>query len=415
MDEPTFYTNALSASQVAAHHAAATTNAAGYAAQILAQHPAGYWRFDETLNPPVAANSGSLGSACDGVYLNWSTTIPDLRAPTWPGLETTNMVLQVFGTNGQVVIPPLNLNTNTVTFECLFKCSGAQQSYAGLIMHRNLGGGGASACGLGFRGVNSDLGYDWNDAANTYTWDSGLMPPDGQWTYAAVAISSTQAVIYMCDGTTWSTATHSASHAAQPFAGMTRVGTDGGTNRWFNGLIDEAAIYNATLTQNQLRTHALAAFGNTNQPLFTQLPASQTVTLGTTVTFSAATVGTPTILYQWQKDGVSLTGATNLPLSLPSVDYTNAGQYRLGTTNGYGGVLSPSATLVVLPPASVTNLTYRTSGTSSAPRLDLIWPSGTLYSADDLAGPWAIVSSAAPPYYSITISPGSPRKFFRVQ
>ena len=196
---------------------------------------------------------------------------------------------------------------------------------------------------------------------------------------------------------------------------MTRVGTDGGTNRWFNGLIDEAAIYNVTLSQAQLRAHALAAFGNTNQPLFTQLPGSQTVGLGTTVAFNAATVGAPTILYRWQKDGVSLPGATNLTLSLPSVDYTNAGQYRLGATNGYGGVLSPPATLVVLPPPSVTNLTYRISGTLAAFRLELIWPSGTLYSANELAGPWTVVGGAAAPYYSVTINPAASKKFFRVQ
>jgi hypothetical protein len=415
MDEPAFYTNALSLSQVAAHYAAATTNAAGYAAHVLAHNPAGYWRFNEMLTPPAATNSGSGGPDGNGLYLNWSATMPDLQAPAVPGLETTNRVLQLFGTNGQVIIPPLNLNTNTVTFECLLKRNGAQQSYAGLIMHRNADGGGASACGLGFRGAYSHLGYYWNDAANTYTWDSGLTPPDGQWCYIALAISPAQAAICMCDGTTWSTATHSVSHAVQPFAGLTRIGTDGGTNRWFNGLIDEAAIYNTTLSQTQLRTHALAAFGNTNQPLFTQWPSSRTVELGSTVAFNAATVGAPTILYQWQKDGVNLPGATNLGLSLPSVDYTNAGQYRLGANNGYGGVLSPPATLVVLPPPSVTNLTYRTSGTVAAPRLDLIWPSGTLYSADELAGPWVVVGGAAAPFYSITINPDASKKFFRVQ
>ena len=323
--------------------------------------------------------------------------------------------MQLFGTNGQVVIPPLNLNTNTVTFECLIKRNGSQQNYAGLIMHRNTDGGGASACGLGFRGAYSHLGYNWNDAANTYTWDSGLTPPNGQWAYVALAVGPSQATICLCDGTTWSTATRSLSHAAQAFAGLTRIGTDGGTNRWFNGLIDEAAIYNQTLSPTQLRTHALAAFGNTNQPLFTQVPASRTIELGSPVTFTAATVGPGTIAYQWQKDGVTLSGATSVPLSLPSVDYTHAGQYRVGATNSHGGVLSPAATLIVAPPASVTNLTYRMAGTPSAPSLGLIWPEGALYSAEGLTGPWIIVSNALAPYCEIPIAPGTPRRFFRVQ
>ncbi|HOX56177.1 MAG TPA: sialidase domain-containing protein [Candidatus Paceibacterota bacterium] len=415
MDEAAFYTSALSASQVAAHCAAATTNAAGYAAQVLAHNPAGYWRLDDGLTPPKAANSGSLGPAAEGDYLNWSTTVAELQSPEWPGLETTNRALQVCGTNGQVVVPALNLNTNAVTFECLIKRNGPQQNHAGLIMHRNADGGGASACGLGFRGAYSHLGYNWNDAPGAYTWDSGLTPPDGQWCYVALAVSATQAVLCMCDGTTWSTVTRMASHAVQPFAGLTRFGSDGGTNRWFNGLMDEVAIYKATLSQAQLRAHALAAFGNTNQPLFMQVPQSQTVELGSTVVLSAGTVGSPTILYQWQKDGVPLAGATGLNLTLTNVDYTDAGVYRLGATNGSGGVLSPAATLVVWPPVSVTNLTYRVSSGESGSSLELIWPAGTLYSADDLMGLWTIVSEATLPYYKVAIAPATPQKFFRAQ
>jgi len=416
LDEPAFYTNALSASQVAAHYAAATTNAAGYAAQILAQHPAGYWPFNEMLNPPVAANSGGSYTAGNGAYLNWSTTVPDLQAPACPGLEPTNSVLQLFGTNGQVLLPPLNLNTNTVTFECWLKRNGSQSSFAGLVMHRDADTSGA--CGLGFHGSSNHLGYWWNDAVNTYNWDSGLLPPDGQWTYAALTISSIQAVINMCDGTTWSAATNPVSHAVQPFAGLTRIGSDGGlSGHWFNGWLDEVAIYNAALTQTQLRTHALSAFGNTNQPLFTQLPASQTVQFGTTVSFNAAAVGVPAILCQWQKNGANLAGATNLALMLPSVDYTNAGQYSLAATNNYGGVLSPAATLTVMPPSWVTNLTYRilASGSGSGQNLGLIWPTGTLYSATNVAGPWTVVSGAALPYYQVPINPATPSLFFKAK
>ena len=52
-DEAAFYTNALTADQVAAHYAAATTNAAGYAAQILAHNPPGSWRFNARFTTSV--------------------------------------------------------------------------------------------------------------------------------------------------------------------------------------------------------------------------------------------------------------------------------------------------------------------------------------------------------------------------
>ena len=72
LDEVAVFPSLLSAAQVKAHFDAATTNNAGYGAQILAAGPAGYWHLDEPAvtppNPstfPVLANSGSLGSAAD--------------------------------------------------------------------------------------------------------------------------------------------------------------------------------------------------------------------------------------------------------------------------------------------------------------------------------------------------------------
>jgi hypothetical protein len=61
IDEVTYYTNYLTESQVKAHFDAATTNAAGYRAQILAGNPALYFRLDEPALP-ISANLGSLGA-----------------------------------------------------------------------------------------------------------------------------------------------------------------------------------------------------------------------------------------------------------------------------------------------------------------------------------------------------------------
>jgi hypothetical protein len=282
-------------------------------------------------------------------------------------------------------------------------------------MHRDLGGGGSSGCGLDFYSTNNHLGYCWNDAPNTYNWDSGLIPAFGQWSYAALAVSPAQAVLCLCDGTTWKTATNTVSHAVQAFAGPIRIGADGGTNRWFNGEIDETAIYNKTLSPAQLLAHALAGFGNTNQPIFTTWPMSQTVQAGSTATFSAVVAGTPPLVLQWGANGRNIPNATNLSLVIPQADYTNAGPYQLGATNGYGGVLSPTVTLVVMPPASVTNLTFRVLNGASGMSLGLIWPAGTLYSANSITGPWTVVSGATLPYYQVPINPTFATRFFRVQ
>src|SRR5207249_895162 len=57
VDEVAVYASALSASTIAAHYAAATTNNAGYGAQILAANPAGYWNLNEPAVSPPSADS----------------------------------------------------------------------------------------------------------------------------------------------------------------------------------------------------------------------------------------------------------------------------------------------------------------------------------------------------------------------
>jgi hypothetical protein len=161
MNEVAIYGTALSSNVVQAHYQAATTNAAGYATQILAANPVGYWRLNEAPDPwPVAANSSSLGTNVNGGYQYWSTTTTDLDSPTYPGFETSNTVFEPSGTNGVVAVPALNLNTNTVTMECLLKRNGDEPSYAGVIFHR---GGGGTATGLDFHDTSNNLGYHWSD------------------------------------------------------------------------------------------------------------------------------------------------------------------------------------------------------------------------------------------------------------
>src|ERR1035438_6985048 len=93
---------------------------------------------------PVAANSGSGGSALNGHYHYASSTTPDLQSPTYGGFATTNTVAQLPGANSFVEVPALNLNSATATFECWLRRNGNQAPYTGLLFDRN----GGSSTGL---------------------------------------------------------------------------------------------------------------------------------------------------------------------------------------------------------------------------------------------------------------------------
>jgi hypothetical protein len=359
VDLPAIYNYALTSNQVVAHYAAHTTNAAGYDAVILGDKPAGFWEFSEKFNPPPARNSSSAGATFNGAYYGKSTTTEDFDAPAYPGLEATNWALNVSSGNGSaVVIPPLNLNTNAITFECMIKPSTDQAAFAGVVVHRDVLWRN-SACGINFAN-STTLGYVWNaNALNTYTFNFGLQPPEGSWSYVALTISSTAATMYMFDGTNWSSNTdfNNSSFAPQAFTGPTCVGIDPASSNSFKGEIDEVAIYNQTLTAGQLQTHALAAFGGLGAPqpaggISAPVQSPDAVYAGVPFTLLLDCVGT-NLTYQWQTgDGntqTNIPGATNaLYVNLnPSV--SDPGNYDVIVTDASGSITSSVVNVYVNP------------------------------------------------------------------
>ena len=83
-------------------------------------------------------------------------------------------------------------------------------------------------------------------------------------------------------------------------------------------------------------------------PTLATQPQSATVAVGASVTFSAFASGTPTPAYQWQKNGVNISGATGTSYTLASVSPGDAGGYTVVATNPSGSVTSTVALLAVM-------------------------------------------------------------------
>ena len=99
-------------------------------------------------------------------------------------------------------------------------------------------------------------------------------------------------------------------------------------------------------------------------PSITTQPASQTVTVGQSATFLVAASGTTPLSYQWQKNGVAISGATSSAYTTPVTTSADSGsQFAVAVSNSSGTVLSSIATLTVKLTAgqlmaSTTNLSY---------------------------------------------------------
>ena len=88
-------------------------------------------------------------------------------------------------------------------------------------------------------------------------------------------------------------------------------------------------------------------------PVITSQPAGASIAAGRPVAFSVVASGTSPLGYQWRKDGVAISGATNMTFSIGLATTVDGGSYDVVVSNVYGSVTSASAVLLVSPSAFV--------------------------------------------------------------
>lgn len=101
-------------------------------------------------------------------------------------------------------------------------------------------------------------------------------------------------------------------------------------------------------------------YTTTTAPVITTQPQSITVAQGNPASFSVTATGTPPLSYQWRKNGVNISGATNSTYTIPSVAPSHAGNYSVVVTNSAGSATSNNATLTVTSPNQVPLATITT-------------------------------------------------------
>jgi glucose/arabinose dehydrogenase len=131
-------------------------------------------------------------------------------------------------------------------------------------------------------------------------------------------------------------------------------------------------------------------------PSITSHPANATVAAGQSASFTVAASGTAPLAFQWQRNGVSIAGATAPTFTLTTTAADNAATFRAVVSNVSGSATSNAATLTVLnnnaPTGTITaptnGTTYRGgqvftfSGTGTDPENGTLPPSAFTWRVD---------------------------------
>lgn len=304
-------------------------------------NPVAFYPLNETGDPALGTTLAfDYGSGLNGTYgtavLNGFNSIAGpLAADGFAGFAAGNKAAQFanLAVASRVQVAPWNLNTNTVTITAWINPSGPQTPNNALAFCR----GGGTVAGLSYCSVldaptgNSVLAYNWNNEGETYSWNSGLTPPIGQWSFVALVVTPTNATIHLMNTNGLASATRAYSQAVQAFGGTTLIGDDSNTAdgaRAFYGRMDDVAVFGNALSKSQLVVLYAAANGAVNYaPILAAQPVSQALFVGQTVQFTVVGGGTDPLSYQWQSgpsggpyvnlsDGGKITGATTASLTI---------------------------------------------------------------------------------------------------
>ncbi len=345
LDEVALYSSILTPAQIAERYANGTsqTPSPAYNQLVLAQQPLAYWRLGEGPLPPLptAANAGSLGPAANGSYINGAFNQE-------PGALPGNAAAAFDGANDKIDVPFLpELNNPTAySIECWAMVMGGTGNHRSPLSSRD----DAPQRGYIFYAAPADTWEFWTGTGSG--WHSLVGPTflEGSW-YHLVGTYNGATKLFYVNGELVGAATSTTSpNTARPL----RIGagaTEGAGNYFFNGLVDEVAVYPTVLTPSRVYNHFKTGSGVEPNPVFptvVQEPQGLTVFLNQPASFSVLALGSLPLQYQWKLNGNDIPGANGSTYSIPSASLADNGDYTVEISNAAGPALSAPATLNVL-------------------------------------------------------------------
>ena len=221
------------------------------------------------LDAGVLSSYPGSGTTWTDLSGNGNTgTLTNMEIPS--DYSSTNGGSLTFDGVNEYVVCTGSLTLTAATFIAWINRASVQGTNPGIIFSRS-----PTATGMNFR--FDDLGYHWNDSSFTYNWASGLVIPQA-WCMCAITVTSSLATGYLYQASGLTTATNSVSHSSTTMSSI-RVAVDAFENRYYNGSVSQALIYNRALTAQEIQQNYLA----TKSRYFSNLPVASSIP-GTIIT-----------------------------------------------------------------------------------------------------------------------------------
>jgi hypothetical protein len=344
-----------------------------------------YWRFDD---------GGGASNALDFTGYGNTGTLTNFSDPTFTSMWTTGIVSGglFFNTNGVTNSFVSVANSTNVNFDVSraftlaawvnLSVDGSAQSNGAPIICKGVAG--QESYSLDVTGGKFRVLMRNNSGNSAETASSATAPVAGTWYHVVGVFNRSPQFVRIYVNGNFETAGSGSlttvfvnTHALT--IGCKESTTNSGYNVPFQGIIDEARMYNRALSATDI-TELYGATNVNYGPTILGQPASGAANQGAAYTNKAIVMGSQPLSYQWYQDSVARSGQTNASLILNPVQLSDAStNWYLIVTNLYGGATSSMASLSVnlapvIPPPVSTNVVLFSGGSATLS----VSPSGAL-------------------------------------
>lgn len=322
--------------------------AASYAETVLADGPVAYYRLEDPAGTFVVTNAVNPDLNQGNVNYDGLATYPQFQQA---GIGSNSVTFHLYTPEGG---EPQASNIE-IPWAAELNPEGA---FTTEFWVQATSWGTSSRCVVSsFQDYNAGWWFR-QEAGSTPRWlyvhnGGGIFMATGpivknEWMHIAVTYDGTTVRLYANGQQTWTSTTTPKPNTFGPL----KIGGSSAPDGYFDGGLDEVAIYSKALSVDQLKLHYEVGRTNIAVPptaaSVTENPVAATAYAGRRASFSVNATGTTPLGYQWYKGNAPISGATADILAFNANYSDNGANFYVVVTNAYGSATSAPAALTVL-------------------------------------------------------------------